>query len=316
MQYPNIVRLIDRQRGQHGYCEPDNSPLLGSGIAQQRDMHGAPAVSHPGFRPHLMQGWTPDFIPKLVDGAVSLELIDRLIPIKGADALRLSRELARQEGIFTGISGGATFSGALQVCADAAPGSTVLCMLPDTGERYLSTVLFEDIPAEMTEEEIEISRSTPLCRFDEPAESDTGESEPEPESLPVTAEAVAFVEQAIDDPDNPVVMFSLEWCEFCWSIRKMFSNLDIPYRSVDLDSAEYQPDDWGGKIRAALIDRTRFPTIPQIFIGGQFVGGCTDLFNGYRAGSVRQLLAENGVTYKQELDVDPYRFLPTWLHPR
>ena len=295
-------------------CEPDNSPLLGSGISQQRDSSGAPSESHPGFRPHLMQGWTPDFIPKLVDGAVSLELIDRLVPVKGADALRLSRELARQEGIFTGISGGATFAGALKVCETAAPGSSVLCMLPDTGERYLSTVLFEDIAAEMTEEEIDISRSTPLCRFD--AEPPADDDSPEAGQAPVTAEAQSYVERAINDPDNPVVMFALEWCEFCWSIRKMFAKFDIPYRSVDLDSAEYQADDWGGKIRAALIDRTDFPTIPQIFIGGEFVGGCTDVFDAYKTGEIQQLLAKSAVAYNDKLDMDPYSFLPTWLHPR
>ena len=77
----------------------------------------------------------------------------------------VSRELAQKEGIFVGITAGATFAGALQVCRDAPKGSTVLCMLPDTGERYLSTPLFADIPADMTEEEIEISRSTPSARL-------------------------------------------------------------------------------------------------------------------------------------------------------
>ena len=113
-----------------------------------------------------MQGWTPDFIPKLAEDAVRDGLIDEVVPVKGADALRLARELAQKEGIFTGITGGATFAGALQICARAEKGAKVLCMLPDTGERYLSTPLFEDIPAEMTGEEIEISRSTPRYRFD------------------------------------------------------------------------------------------------------------------------------------------------------
>ena len=76
-----------------------------------------------------------------------------------------ARQLAQQEGIFVGITAGATFAGALQVRRDAPKGATVLCMLPDTGERYLSTPLFADIPAEMTPEEIEISRSTPSARL-------------------------------------------------------------------------------------------------------------------------------------------------------
>src|SRR5437764_10566432 len=163
-----ISNLLKKERPETKIivCEPDNSPLLGSGIAQTRGVDGAPAESHPFFRPHLMQGWTPDFIPKLAEDAVKAGLIDEILPIKGGDALRCSRELAQKAGIFTGITGGATFAGALQICARAEKGAKVLCMLPDTGERYLSTPLFEDIPAEMTREEIEIAQSTPRFRFD------------------------------------------------------------------------------------------------------------------------------------------------------
>jgi len=108
-----------------------------------------------------MQGWTPDFIPKLTADAVDTGVIDRILPIANADAMRCSQDLAQKEGIFVGITAGATFAGALQVCAAAAKGATVLCMLPDTGERYLSTPLFAGISTDMTEEELKISRSTP-----------------------------------------------------------------------------------------------------------------------------------------------------------
>jgi cysteine synthase A len=146
-------------------CEPADAQLLGSGTPQERNPDGSAASAHPAFKPHPMQGWTPDFIPKLTADAVDMKLIERIIPIPGADALRCSRELAQQEGIFVGISAGATFAGALQVCREAKQGATVLCMLPDTGERYLSTPLFADIPADMTPEEIEISRSTPSAQM-------------------------------------------------------------------------------------------------------------------------------------------------------
>ena len=112
-----------------------------------------------------MQGWGPDFIPKLTGEAVEMQVIDRILTIANADAMRCSRELAQKEGIFVGITAGGTFAGALQVCHDAPKGATVLCMLPDTGERYLSTPLFADIPADMTEAEVEISRSTPSARL-------------------------------------------------------------------------------------------------------------------------------------------------------
>ncbi|HMB60555.1 MAG TPA: PLP-dependent cysteine synthase family protein, partial [Xanthomonadales bacterium] len=87
-------------------CEPDNSPLLGSGVTQRRNPDGSPACSHPSFRPHLMQGWTPDFIPRLTEDAVAMKLIDQVMPIDGQHALRMTRELAKSEGIFCGTSGG------------------------------------------------------------------------------------------------------------------------------------------------------------------------------------------------------------------
>ena len=299
-------------------CEPDNSQVLGSRIPQAHAADGSPAGSHPNFRPHLMQGWSPDFIPKLTEDAVSMELVDQIMPINGNDALKLSRELAQQEGIFVGITAGATFAGALKICESAPPGTKVLCMLPDTGERYLTTTLFADIPADMTEDEISISRSTPNYRFDvtatAPAPAPAAASAAAPQA--VAADAEAFVNKVVNDPAQPVVMFALEWCEFCWAVRKMFGRYKIPYRSVDLDSVEYQKDNLGGKIRAALTARTSVATIPQIFVGGEFVGGSTDLFNAWKQGRVQNLLANARVAYDKTVTADPYSFLPTWLHPR
>jgi cysteine synthase A len=143
-------------------CEPEGAQLLGSKQHQARNPDGSPAAGHPAWTPHPVQGWTPDFIPKLTEDAVTADPIDRILPISGPEANRWSQELARQEGIFVGISSGATFAGALMVAQDAPKGSNVLCMLPDTGERYLSTPLFENIAADMTEEEQGIFKSTPL----------------------------------------------------------------------------------------------------------------------------------------------------------
>jgi cysteine synthase A len=299
-------------------CEPDNSAMLGSGIPQPRAAEGTPQGSHPSFRPHLMQGWSPDFIPKLTADVVAAGLIDRIVPVAGRDALRLSRELAQQEGILTGISGGATLAGALEVARTASRGATILCMLPDTGERYLSTPLFADVPADMTDEEIAISRSTPRFRFDAPARAAQPKPTEQTRDAPpaVRPAAAAFVEEALRSKDQPVVMFALEWCEFCWSVRRMFANYRIPYRAVDLDSVEYQKDDWGGEIRAALAARTTWTTIPQIFVGGEFIGGATDTFDAWRAGRLQRLLDASGVPYAKDATGDPYSFLPGWLHPR
>ena len=142
-------------------CEPQDAPLLSSAIAQTRKPDGTPAAPHPSFKPHPMQGWTPDFIPKLTGDAVEMKVIDRLLTIPGPDAIRCSKELAAKEGIFVGISAGGTMAAALKIAAEAEKGANILCMLPDTGERYLSTPLFADVPADMNEDELKISHSTP-----------------------------------------------------------------------------------------------------------------------------------------------------------
>jgi cysteine synthase A len=147
-------------------CEPELAALLGSGTAQKSHANGSPAESHPAFKPHPMQGWTPDFISKLTSDAQTDHLIDELLSIAGPDAIKCSKELARQEGIFCGISSGATFAGALRIAQSAPNGSNIVCMLPDTGERYLSTPLFDDISAEMDEAEQELSGSTPSAQFE------------------------------------------------------------------------------------------------------------------------------------------------------
>lgn len=140
-------------------CEPELAPLVGSGVAQERNELGQPTSSHPSFTPHPMQGWTPDFISKLTGDAVAADYIDQQLSIAGAEAMRCSKALAQQEGIFVGVSGGATLAGALEVAQQASASANILCMLPDTGERYLSTPLFDGIDIEMDAEEIEIAKS-------------------------------------------------------------------------------------------------------------------------------------------------------------
>jgi cysteine synthase len=143
-------------------CEPADAPMLTSGEAQSRNADGSPAAGHPAWKPHPMQGWSPDFVPKLTGEAVDAHYIDQILTIAGPDALAGSRNLAAKEGIFVGITAGATFAGALKVAETAPAGSNILCMLPDTGERYLSTPLFADIPVDMTDEEQAIMKSSPM----------------------------------------------------------------------------------------------------------------------------------------------------------
>jgi cysteine synthase A len=158
-----VARVLAKERPDTKIvlAEPADAPMVSSGTKQSRREDGSPAARHPAWKPHPIQGWSPDFIPKLTGDAVEAGNVDRIITIAGAEAMRTSQELAKKEGIFVGTSSGATFAAALQVCRDAEKGSTVLCMLPDTGERYLSTPLFADVPADMTEEERAILQSTP-----------------------------------------------------------------------------------------------------------------------------------------------------------
>jgi cysteine synthase A len=292
-------------------AEPDNSPVLASGIAQQRNADGSPRVPHPAFRPHLMQGWAPDFIPRLAEEAVASGLVDRIVPVSGSRALAVTKDLASREGILAGISGGATLAAALQLAQSAPKGARILAMLPDTGERYLTTPLFADIPVHMTDEELAISRSTPGYRFDR--SSTAAKPATATETAVPEAWAVEFVAEAVR---APVVMFALEWCEFCWSVRRMFQHFGIPFRSIDLDSAQYQEGNKGGAIRAALAAHTGMHTIPQIFISRSFMGGCTDLFDAWRDERAQAMLKKAGIAFRDTLNDDPYSFFPAWLHPR
>jgi len=294
-------------------AEPDNSPVLASGIAQPRDAMGTPNASHPSFRPHLMQGWSPDFVSSLTESAVAEGLVDEIVAVGGDDAIRLARELARREGIFVGTSSGATLAGALTIARRAPAGSTIVCMLPDTGERYLSTPLFEGIGEEMDEDELALSRSTTGCRFDASPACPIRPKAARP-AAPLDPAAEAMVKGLVEN--EPVVLFALEWCEFCWSVRKLFQRMGIAYRSVDLDSVAYQPDDLGGKIRAVLARHTGSPTIPQVYVGGVHIGGCTEVLDAVRDGSLQRHMVAQGIDHEADPAFDPYSLFPKWLQPR
>ncbi|HZM36969.1 MAG TPA: cysteine synthase A [Burkholderiales bacterium] len=162
-----VARVLAKERPETKIvvCEPADAPMLTNGAVQERNPDGTPAKGNASWKPHPMQGWSPDFVPKLTGDAVDMKVIHKVLTVTGPDAMRCSKDLAQKEGIFVGITGGGTFAAALQVCKEAPKGSSILCMLPDTGERYLSTPLFADVPADMTEEELAIMRSTPSCHL-------------------------------------------------------------------------------------------------------------------------------------------------------
>jgi cysteine synthase A len=287
-------------------CEPDNAPVLGSG----EPMPGA--GSHPQFRPHLMQGWTPDFVPALVQQARDEGLIDQVVPVAGAEALATARALARQEGILAGISGGATLAGALQLASTLPAGSRIVAMLPDTGERYLSTPLFADVNADMDEAEWALSRSTPGQRFDAPLPT---EASPAPAPLPLpTLQAHDELERTLQDRDRPVTMYALAWCEFCWTLRRFFQRIGVALHTVELDAPACQQR--APALRAALHARTGQATIPQLFVGGQAFGGCTDTLAAWQDGRLQARLRALRLAFDANTVPDPMALLPGWIQSR
>ncbi|HJR40778.1 MAG TPA: cysteine synthase A [Gemmatimonadaceae bacterium] len=158
-----VARVLAKERPETKIVlsEPADAPMVSSGAKQDRNGDGTPAARHSAWKPHPIQGWSPDFIPKLTGDAVDAGMVHRVISVSAPDAMRWSKQLAAKEGIFVGISAGGTFAAAMEVAQGAPRGTTILCMLPDTGERYLTTPLFADVPVEMTAEEREVLLSTP-----------------------------------------------------------------------------------------------------------------------------------------------------------
>ena len=238
-----VARVLKAQRPDTRIvvCEPDNSPILGSGIAAAAPADGAPAESHPAFRPHLMQGWSPDFIPKLTEDAID-DAAASTACCRSTAPMRCgwSRELARREGIFVGISGGATLAGALQVAAEAAHGASVLlCMLPDTGERYLSTPLFEGHRQRHERRGTGRSRAPRrAARFDAPTPAPAPATDRSPDRRARRSRRRSLPSSSRCSP-----IPSSRWCCSRWSgassagrCASCSPRCGIPYRSVDLDS--------------------------------------------------------------------------------
>mmetsp|Transcript_32223 Transcript_32223/g.100053 ORF Transcript_32223/g.100053 Transcript_32223/m.100053 type:complete len:367 (-) Transcript_32223:33-1133(-) len=142
-------------------AEPESAPLVNSGIKTERKPDGSALDSHPAFKAHPIQGWTPDFIPKVLEDGMGKTPFDEYVAIPGPSAIQTAQQLARTQGIFTGISGGGSVWAAIEMAKKAPEGSVLVCIVADTGERYLSTPLFEAIQADMDEEERKISASTP-----------------------------------------------------------------------------------------------------------------------------------------------------------
>ena len=132
----------------------------------------------------------------------------------------------------------------------------------------------------------------------------------------MNSQVVEELERDIVSSDKQVVIFALEWCEFCWAVNKLLDAYGIPYRTINLDCADYQEHDRGRNIRKALNEKTSWVTMPLIFINGKFVGGCIDLFKECQSGALQTRLSTCDIQFDESVRTDPLSFLPTWLHPR
>ena len=159
--FSGVSRVLKKQSPQTKLVitEPENAQLVNSSIKQERNSDGSPSKPHQSWNSHPIQGWTPDFIPQVLQESIDENYFDMNVPISGNEGIYWSHQLANREGIITGISGGSTFAVAMKIAKEASDGSNILCMLADTAERYLSSVLFEKIDSEMNEEEIRIFNS-------------------------------------------------------------------------------------------------------------------------------------------------------------
>jgi cysteine synthase A len=286
-------------------CEPSNAPMLYSDIDTTYADGGKsplPTEAHPVWRPHLFQGWATDFIPKLVQQFCK-EHYDSftIVPTSGFEAIKTSQRMAREERLFSGTSGGGIVYAALELAKKSPPGTNILAIVPDTGERYLYTPLFADIPADMTTEEKKLAASTP------------SEAPPKPALPSKTPESVDFVHR--QNTSNKVVVWSLEYCEFCWTLTRFLDRLGVPYERINIDSFQYAKDQMGNKYRDALVEETDCPTFPQFFLQGKFLGGAVDACMMWKKGELEPLLEEAGLKNNDfnEYEGDPFEFLPKWM---
>lgn len=149
--------------------EPTSATLVASQTTQSRHSDGSPSADHVAFKgPHPIQGWTPSFLPLVTEKGIKARPPNALLAVDGDESSKMALELARAEGIFTGVSGGGSVAGAIKLAASdhVKPGSHILCVLADTQERYLSAALGNAIPAIMSEEELAIMKSTPRFQVD------------------------------------------------------------------------------------------------------------------------------------------------------
>jgi len=295
-------------------CEPDTNMILSSGIKSTwSDDYTMVYESHKRMGTHLFQGWGPDFVSPLVEQARGLGVFDRVeARLPSLKGLEVATDLAQLEGIFTGPSGGGSVLAALLQAKVSPPGTNIVVTVADTGERYLSTTLFEEIAADMSEEEKQLV-----------ADGDGDKTTRPPMELTAASDAArVLVQTAIKN--HKLLTFGFQNCEFCWTVKKFFKAIGIEDFKFDFDSAEYL--EYEHTLRAAIEEASGQPYFPAIFIDGKFFGGAFDMCKAWKDGSFQKTLMDAGVVkhcdengcvpkfaqwngYKG----DPFEFLPKWF---
>lgn len=232
------------------------------------------------------------------------------VAVSPLDAARAMQDLASQEGIVTGLRGGAALAATLQIAAQAVSGSHIVCVLPDAGERSPLSPSLDRAPDSMNAEEQAISKSTagqqiinktprPLVQIED-------------EGAYVADVAQKLLEQIMAESEASVLIFAYEWCEMGWAVRKLFDTLDIRFTCVNLDDETYQVGQVGAGLKAALVARTGITSMPQIFVHGEFIGSCMELFDSVNNRTLFRRLDHAQVPYNHVLQLDPYALLPGW----
>jgi len=114
----------------------------------------------------------------------------------------------------------------------------------------------------------------------------------------VVADREAYLDELLNNPEQPVVAFGRHWCGYCSALQHLLENAAIAYRWVQLDEGEYLQDQFGSELRSIMAQRTGFRTLPLLFVAGQFIGGCTETMHAWRQGSLQALLAEHHIPYR------------------
>jgi len=141
-------------------------------------------------------------------------------------------------------------------------------------------------------------------------ENDSALTQAAADSTQMPESAEAFVHRVISNPQSPLVMFGMDYCEFTWAARKLLDALEVKYEMVNLGDEAFEAEHRGRRIREVLQTLSGSPTTPQVFVSGTSVGGATDLFDEYKEGSFQKMLQSAGLQFTHPPGLDPYSLLP------